>query len=143
MRQGPFLLPAGATRASMGGMATTDDGKLVQARFAWDAPDDEATFVGWHDPEVRWNGFATPAFERAEADRLMGYVNAMALGRPEETAFSYDAARDCYVERAWDHSELDPVEYEGYDRDGRHLYGIGAWSWTWSEVPPRGWAHTG
>jgi hypothetical protein len=42
---------------------------LVRSGFTIDGDD---VFEGWHHPDVDWNGFACPLFERAEADRVAG-----------------------------------------------------------------------
>ena len=31
------------------------------------------SFEGWHDPKVRWNGHATPAFNKAVWDKICAY----------------------------------------------------------------------
>lgn len=135
--QGPAAGPASGHGA----------GPLVEADFAWDAGDHpEIIFHGWHDPHDRWNGAATPAFEKGEADRLAAYTQA----HPEHSeVVTYDSEVDGY----WVRNPLEPESrsmlhgnsgelVRGYDRDGHHLYGIGAYAWTWMEVP-KGEAGTG
>jgi hypothetical protein len=85
---------------------------MVKANFTID---DMETFEGWHDPHVRWNGFACPFFERAAADRV-----AQAFG------LRYVEPCDAYVD------ETDA--YAGMQRDSLHLYAIGAQGWTWCEA---------
>jgi hypothetical protein len=85
---------------------------LVKATFTID---DIETFDGWHDPDVRWNGFACPLFERDEADRV-----AQAFG------LLYAESDDAYSD------ETDA--YVGTQREGVHLYAIGAHGWTWVEA---------
>lgn len=125
-------------------MATTTDTKaLVRATFAWDDPDDGPTFEGWHDPSVRWNGFATPAFEKAEADKIMAWnTQAVAAGDGVER-MTFDAATDAYLLLHPEAGEDGPERVPAFDArcdDGkwRRLYGVGSWAWTWSEVLPRG-----
>jgi hypothetical protein len=85
---------------------------LVKASFTIDAG---KTYEGWHDPTVRWNGFACPFFERVQADRV-----AEAFG------LRYLAEDDAYGD------ETDA--YLGTQREGLHLYAIGAHGWTWWEA---------
>jgi hypothetical protein len=85
---------------------------LVKAQFTVDAVE---AFEGWHDPNVRWNGFACPFFERVEADRV-----AAAFGlRYAEVDDTYRDATDTYTGRL---------------QDGLHLYAIGTEGWTWLDV---------
>lgn len=88
------------------------NGRLVRSRFRIDCGE---AFEGWHDPDVRWNGFACPLFERTEADRVAG-----AFG------LRYVDADDAYR----DDTDL----YAGTDQDDLHLYPIGAHGWTWWDV---------
>src|SRR5579859_4552222 len=85
------------------------DMTLVRSSFTIDAVE---AFEGWYDPDVRWNGFACPLFEREEADRV-----ASAFG------LRYAEADDAYSD--------DTDMYVGTERQGLHLYAIGAQGWTW------------
>lgn len=114
---------------------------LVQARFEIDAEDPSGIFSGWHNPEVRWNGWATPAFERVEAERVVAHVNR----QREELGADSDQA---YMEWRGDVAVYINPEYtledgreEEFGPDENGLYWIGAWSWTWSEFEgePEGW----
>ncbi len=90
---------------------------LVKAQFTIDSVD---AYEGWHDPDIRWNGFACPLFERTEADRI-----AEAFG------LRYATVEDAY------HDQTDA--YTCTQRDGLDLYAIGAHGWTWleAEVDPQ------
>lgn len=122
---------------------------LTKARFCWDNPEEGPTFEGWHDPAARWNGWATPAFERSEADRIMAYNQGVlkADATSEIENISFDEAGDCYVlyhpVYAKDEgTQYQPEKVRGTDADcgeglllkRRHLYAIGSWAWTWYEV---------
>jgi hypothetical protein len=93
-------------------MEGNTDMALVKASFAIDATD---AYDGWHDPAVRWNGFACPLFERVEADRIA-----------EVFGLRYAAGDDAYSD------ETDV--YAGTQRDDLHLYAIGDHGWTWLEA---------
>lgn len=117
---------------------------LVRDRFSWDSPEDapETIFEGYHDPANRWNGFATPAFEKAEADRIVAWQQANP--NPDNETIAYDVERDAYVVTNPSYPEDGPEYVEGFDvatyttkdaPDGtKRLYAIGSWSWTWMEV---------
>lgn len=99
-----------------------------------DGPD---VFEGWHDPNVRWNGFATPAFE---------LETAMAIGRSEGLnprhvmhgdATHYNASDAVVMDYSPEEGELDvwcgsPVLCD--DGQVRHLYAVGAFCWVWFDV---------
>lgn len=116
----------------------TDKHALVAGRFSWDSPEvSEAVFSGWHDPSNRWNGWAAPAFEKDEADRLMAFQTASRT--EDDEVITFDAEKDAYLLTNPGYADGPEDVVGGADvlcADGqvRHLYAIGAWGWTWSEV---------
>lgn len=103
-----------------------------------------------------WNGWACPMFEKAEADRLIAYINAEAafFGRRADDDpnpnFTYDPDLDAYIEHDvsyFEETKEHPFEfngqkmpvgvtqvYPGNDFHGRRVYDIGAGSWCWNDV---------
>jgi hypothetical protein len=89
-------------------------------------------FVGFTSGD-NWNGFACPLFERAEAERVLRASESNGY------TWSYDTQQDVFVVR----STADPNQYEPEifqavalpltDDAERKVYGIGAYSWIWSE----------
>jgi len=84
-------------------------------------------------PEIRWNGFAVPLFDRENTDRIVEWANSADDGEPKP-AFEWVDGKlydfwygDDEVER----TEVSPV----FDSNGVPLYGVGAFSWVWSEAP--------
>ncbi|MCL4296195.1 MAG: hypothetical protein KJ077_10725 [Anaerolineae bacterium] len=79
----------------------------------------------------KWNGWACPIFELAEAQRLVRLLN-----RQHATSAGYWAAGDTFYVR-WGNAESE--EYQGgeYEFEGRSFkgYAIGAYSWCWEESP--------
>lgn len=105
---------------------------LVKALFSISpsAPDD--VFEGWHLSGNHWNGFATPAFDRANAERVIAWVargNDSLASSEVLTTFAWEG--DTLIQT--DHHHGDPyVERMEPGEEGR--YPIGAGSWTWEEV---------
>lgn len=77
-----------------------------------------------------WNGWATPYFEKDEAERVVAGYNELAL-----FPMYYDADSDSY--KTDDVDGFDGDCWQGEDiqtEDGtKHLYGIGAYSWVWDD----------
>jgi hypothetical protein len=80
--------------------------------------------AGFQKPK-RWNGFAMPAFEKQEADRI-----AEAFGD-----VVFDAEKDAYI-CDMGYPEEEPEAFKGFDIevDGekRHVYAIGSGFWVWT-----------
>ena len=79
-----------------------------------------------------WNGWATPYFEKDEAERVMAGYN-QDLDEPD--LMYYDEVGDAFVVYTEGHDNYD--YWQGADirtQDGiKHLYGIGAYSWVWDD----------
>lgn len=82
----------------------------------------ECVHRAYLDPAEEWNGWACPYFERAEVERMAAWL-------PEfDDLLVYDEESDAFS------TTYDPdltETFPGTDIDGRHLYPIGAGSWTW------------
>jgi hypothetical protein len=116
---------------------------MVQALVELDALVDEhgrmPRFGAWLHEDEHWNGWACPYFEREESERLLRAQLAAGFhGR-------YDPERDAYVfPYGFDDPDYDPNDPEwagepdwvfgGIELEGRHVYPIGSWAWTWSRA---------
>lgn len=80
----------------------------------------------------RWNGWATPHFEFAEALEVMHEYNECS----DEILMEYDKVYDQFYKLDKDSGELETWKGEDYNTtDGiKHLYGIGAYSWVWDDI---------
>lgn len=110
----------------------------VQALFGIDPMTPQEIFTGWHHSDIRWNGWATPAFDREVAEKVIAWVAKGYEGYDEPpTTFAWDgdvlvmSNHEYEDDEGWEPERIEP------DADGR--YGIGAFSWVWSEIePPEG-----
>lgn len=86
-------------------------------------------FEGYHIGYV-WNGWMTPSFTKNVAEQICKTFES------ENHHFSYDEARDCFIDIC--EIDGDKSEYEGkdYNINGelKHLYPIGSGEWTWSKA---------
>ena len=87
----------------------------------------DQVFEGWTSGR-RWNGWAMPYFELAEAKRL---TEAIA-----ENGVRYDAERDAFVsfgidgdEEVWEGTVISTVGASSIK-----VYGVGAGAWIWEEI---------
>lgn len=90
--------------------------------------DYETTFDAWTDRSVRWNGWVTPAFDRAEADKVIAAMTA----DTEDFGCRFRWDGDTLFMAESDGAEWYDEEQVGPDANGR--YPIGAWNWTWAEA---------
>lgn len=83
--------------------------------------DDGQAFPAWSAGD-RWNGFAVPFFTRDVADRVA-----------QATGLTFVDSSDAYVPEEDDYRGDDyrGAIFAGFNRDGMHLYGIGAYEWAW------------
>ena len=79
----------------------------------------------------RWNGWATPHFEFAEALEIMHDYNECA-----ETPMQYDKVYDQFYILDKESDEFEVWKGKDYNTtEGiKHLYGIGAYSWVWDDI---------
>ena len=94
--------------------------------------DDDARFEGWTFQE-RWNGWACPYFELAEARRIAGHVSWINEG---SDTWTFDETTGIfYADEAESDDEVSVWEPELVE--GRSLYALGAGWWTWRMVNGR------
>ena len=88
-------------------------------------------YIGYTDGS-RWNGWATPYFELAEALVIMAEYNA----EDPESPIVYNKGTDTFVVDTM--GGFDGDSWKGIDcqtEEGtKHLYGIGAYCWIWDEA---------
>lgn len=91
---------------------------------------DADAYIGYTSGYL-WNRWATPYFEKDEANRVVASYNELA-----ELPIYYDAKTDAF--KIDELMGFDGTEWQGEDiqtEDGtKHLYGIGACSWVWDSV---------
>lgn len=96
------------------------------------AIDENKAFEGWHEPSVRWNGFACPFFEREAAEEIARYC--LAWG----TDCHFDEEEDAFVFVRHGAPEGEDEPFTGQDiatpEGTKHVYAIGAWCWVWTEA---------
>lgn len=92
--------------------------------------DEPKAYIGFTEGRL-WNGWATPYFEKAEADKVMEEFNKCA-----EYPMQYDEVYDQFYILDTETEELE--KWEGIEiqtAEGfKHVYGIGAYSWVWDEA---------
>lgn len=93
----------------------------------------EREYPGWTSGDL-WNGWATPFFERKVAEAVLR-ESQKAFGEiSQEYEWSYDPKTDLFKFKSESDEEADKVRGEWIETpEGRKLYGLGAYSWTWSE----------
>lgn len=81
---------------------------------------------------TRWNGWATPYFEVDEALKVMEEFNAT----DPEFPITYDKETDTFSIEEIGGGNGDKWKGTNYltDEGIKHLYGIGAYSWTWEDT---------
>src|SRR5919198_11176 len=108
-------------------------GPLRAARFYLDGTLDRPV-VGYTDGS-RWNGWATPVFDRDTAMQVMTAVNDANEGEDDQRSISYDADRDAFLIHDPNHPDEGPEVVPGYDVDvdgqHRHVYALGTRAWPW------------
>lgn len=94
--------------------------------------DEGPSFKAW-TTGARWNGWATPFFEKEEADRVITLLGSLLEDQGERAYF--DEAKDAYVvERQYapdirrDVFDAETIETP---KGTRKVYAIGAYSYTW------------
>lgn len=108
-------------------------GKYTQKLVTCDgAGGDEFVYKAYTDG-ADWNGWDCPFFEKEEADRLMSDFNGAGM----DGNIYYKEENDAYYFHDNNYPEDPDDQYEGLDLDTvdglKHVYAIGAWSWTWYE----------
>lgn len=122
------------------------EGRLLSIRVQLDVLNDDAGILAWlaaYTTGERWNGWATPLFDKAAADRLVALFEEKRVARGAGTRAWYDAEGDLYAFQDED-GELE--EFGATDAYGPKLYPIGSHVWTWSadgDYPPMAGLATG
>ena len=93
-------------------------------------------FDAWVRDGQYWNGWEMPEFEKAEADKVLQWINE-GPRHPDEQESTYDEATDTY--HIWIPGSDEFEDFTGADietSDGtKHTYGIGSGGWVWDEAP--------
>lgn len=94
----------------------------------------DTTIPGWTTGDV-WNGWATPFFEKKEAEQVMKASADLYKEIKEKFKWSYNAKKDMFIFQS-EHDE-EPDRTKGSEiptpEGMKTVYGIGAYSWTWQE----------
>lgn len=86
-----------------------------------------------HVHDVRWNGWACPAFRRPVAEAVVEWINATAESYPDSSArAAWDGDTVVVTDPQYSHESDYAPERIGPDAHGR--YGIGAFGWCWFVV---------
>ena len=112
-------------------MVNTDKATLRETTVYLDAiPDEYHGFTKGED----WNGWECPYFPIEEALRIVeGYKSLNeAVDDDHDYRAKYDESQDIF--RFYDPHGDYWEEFEPVSIDGKKLYPIGAFGWTWSEV---------
>lgn len=120
---------------------------------AWDPEELVVVARLYKDPDVDrpqlWNGFVCPAFDRAEAQKIIDTNDRVADQTPGAAVETFSWDGDALIVRR-PGFDGDPEELERLtpivDDQGVLRWAIGAWEWVWSVVPrcphchlPIGW----
>ena len=89
-------------------------------------------YEGYHIKNRRWNGFATPSFEKNIADLIAHNFST------SDFKINYDEKKDCYCITVYEHGKL--IENYKFEKktintaDGKkEVYSLGAYYWTWDD----------
>lgn len=87
-------------------------------------------YEGYHIKDNRWNGFATPCFEKEIADAISHNCST------SDYKISYDKSKDSYIVKMYEGRKI--VETYLFEKsvidtpDGKkEVYAMGAYYWTW------------
>ena len=117
----------------------SDTPQRIRVTFDEGDPIFDAWTYGYH-----WNGFATPIFNRENADRIAAMNAAILAENPDNQEIvdriTYEPEHDRYRTEnpAWDLSEPEYVKGHYAPEAGENLYAIGTYGWTWEEVTEPG-----
>lgn len=103
---------------------------LRRTKFHFDSHPNTA-FSGYTKGDT-WNGWACPYFEREVAKQVAKrFVEIHENGPEEGYEAEYDPERDAFVFHESVYEE--PVVFNSVEIDGKELYPVGAYHWTWVE----------
>ena len=112
---------------------------FVKDRFSIDGED---RIFGWHNPTLRWNGFACPYFPIESVREIKAWLDKVAAETPREDVQRLEIDSDGRV--WWAEDEYDPrIEEKPVNTEHRlrddpsfpdvPVYSIGAFGWVWLE----------
>jgi len=89
-------------------------------------------YEGYHIKDSRWNGFATPSFEKEIADIIAHNFST------SNFKINYDKKKNCYVIKEYeDFKVVNTYSFEKVTidtHDGKkEVYPLGAYYWTWDD----------
>lgn len=106
---------------------------VVKEFFGIDPETADDVFVGYHVPSNRWNGWACPAFDRENAERVVAWINRNAEMFNDGDQYRAEWDGDTVV--LWSPSNRNEgYEDERFSPDEDGLYDIGSYGWCWHEV---------
>ena len=118
-------------------MIMTQPPTFVKDRFSLDG---EVLLAGWHDPTLRWNGFACPYFPIESVREIKVLMDKLAKQYPDdiETIEIDDDGKVFMVNEYDGRVEEKPVNDRHRLRDDPSfpdvpVYSIGAFAWVWLE----------
>lgn len=89
-------------------------------------------YEGYHIKNKRWNGFATPSFEKHIADLIAHNFST------SDFKINYDKNKDCYCVNVYEDGKI--IENYQFEKqtinttDGKKdVYSLGAYYWTWDD----------
>lgn len=125
---GKFARKVNDAPTPLSGARTLPNGRPLNPGVAGvDGQSFEAAHI---DPDVRWNGFACPMFTRDVAEEIVAWANAGADEGESALEWEGDALIDVWRDGAnEDRAEVARTTLS----DGTVLYGVGSFSWAWSE----------
>lgn len=85
--------------------------------------DGNGAFVGFHNPDRNWNGWAIPYFTKGEAERVLNELEG------DYWSWSYDEATDTFTLTETENSDV--TTYTGEQTDCGKLYCIGGQYLCW------------
>lgn len=85
-------------------------------------------YEGYHNPKIRWNGWAAPCFTKEIADKIMENISN------DDCKITYNKDKDEYVvifNNDDEQKEIYEMETIDTDEGKKQVYSIGSCSWTW------------
>jgi hypothetical protein len=99
--------------------------------------DEGPSFKAWTTGAL-WNGWATPFFEKAEADRVIAELGSSPTDRGGPRRAYFDDAQDAYVVQWYETPETQAEVSDVFEaqtietpKGTRKVYAIGAYGYTW------------
>lgn len=96
--------------------------------------DEGPSFKAWTTGAL-WNGWATPYFEKKEADRVISHLARSPEDKGGPHRAYFDRARDAYIVQWYETvgagTDVFPAETIETPKGRRKVYPIGAYGYTW------------